>query len=418
MVVGAARAGLVVLALLVPRPAATAAAVPGPARQPAPPGAASVTATGDQARPTPWAQQEPGEPDQPGEPGSEGAGLSLLVATEGRPSTEAAFPFVVGEGATISGRLRFLSYEYPDYYGSEYNDLFSVALATPHGAVILATGNLNNSTWGEGSQGYTGGAETLAFNEDLGRFAGQTVELQVHVANVADTFYDSAVAVLDLRIDDEPACSDDRLADLHGMSGGAKDERVDGLDDRFTGRDGARFQSMVETVAAEAGVGPGLLAANALGEEPATGEWLAAGEVDVTRSGVDDWAGIAGDIRKAIPGAPEIPTTAAGDFRNGRDALRAMAWLLRYADVRMANEAGPAYTDLPANVRYALQRFAVDQGIPAAVDLARAGGAAGDGVLAGDGDVGPSDPQRTATVRAAQAVHLANTVFGEGASCR
>ena len=82
MVVGAVRAGVAVLALLAPPAAGHTAAVAGPARQPAP-------------------------PDEP---------LSLLVATEGRPSTEAAYPFVVGEGASISGKLRFLSQEYPTYY--------------------------------------------------------------------------------------------------------------------------------------------------------------------------------------------------------------------------------------------------------------------------------------------------------------
>lgn len=387
-----------VLALLVPRPAATAAAVPGPARQPAPPDAAALAGIA-----------------QP----SDDAGLALLVATEGRPSTQAAYPFVVGEGATIAGKLRFLSQEYPEYYGSEYNDLFSVTLATPQGAVVLATGNLNNSTWGAGSQGYSGSAETLTFNEDLGRFAGQTVELQIHVANVADTFYDSAVAVSDLRIDDEPPCDDDRLTDRHGVSdGGAKSDRINGFDPLFAGRDGARFRSMIETVAAEAGISPGLLAANALGEEPSTADWLTARPVPTTQSGTDDWAGIEGAIRKAIPGAPKIRTTAGGEFGNGRDALRAMAWILRYAEVRMANEVGAAYTALPADERYTLQRYAFDEGIPAAVELVRDAGPSGGGLLVDTGTVGDGDPQRTATVRAAQAVHLANTVFGEGASCR
>jgi hypothetical protein len=379
MVVGAVRAAAVVLALLVPRPAATAAAVPGPARQPAPPDA-----------------------DAP----------ALLVETQGRQSTEAAYPFVVGEGASISGTLRFLSQEYPEYYGSEYNDLFSVALATPQGAVVLATGNLNNSTWGEGTSGYSGSAETFAFHEDLGRFAGQTVELQIHVANVADTFYDSAVAVSDLRIDDEPPCGDDALEDAHGLGEAGKGDRLDTFDDSFTGRDGARFRNMVETVAAEAGVSHGLLAASALTEEPATAGWLTAEATPVTRSGVDDWPGIAGDIRKAIPGAPEIPLTAGGEFRNGRDALRAMAWALRYAEVRMTNEGGSAYTARPASERYALQRYAFEQGVPEAIELVRSG----DPALVTGGAPG-SDPQRAATVQAAQAVHLANAVFGEGASC-
>jgi hypothetical protein len=380
MVVGAVRAGVAVLALLAPPAAGHTAAVAGPARQPAP-------------------------PDEP---------LSLLVATEGRPSTEAAYPFVVGEGASISGKLRFLSQEYPTYYGSEYNDLFSVALATPQGAVVLATGNLNNSTWGEGSQGYGGTAQTLSFDEDLHRFAGQTVELQIHVANVADTLYDSAVAVFDLRIDDQPACGDDRLAERHGVpDGGGKRDRLDGFDPRFDGLDGARLRSLVETVAAEAGVSPGLLAVSALAQEPAPAEWLSPKAVPTGQSGVEDWERRSGQIRKAVPGAPRIPTSG-GSFANGRDALRAMAWSLRYAEVRMGAEAGAAYTGLPSAERFTLQLLAFDEDVPDAVAALEDDSG---GVLVTDGAVGADDPHRTATVRAAQAVHLANAVFGEGASC-
>ena len=358
----------------------------------------------------------------------EGGGLSLVVETAGRQSTQASYPFVVGEGASISGRLKFLSQEYPEYYGTEYNDLFSVALATPQGAIVLATGNLNNSTWGEGSLGYSGTAQTIEFSADLSRFVGQTVELQIHVANVEDTLFDSAVAVFDLRVDDEPACSDEQLRDLHGVPGGGdKRNRIDVFDQQFSGKNGARFRNLVETVAAEAGVSPGLLAVNALSERSSAAKWLTADPVQTQESGVDDWGTLAGDIGSKLPDAPDIPVTDTGEvftneqgrdipvveFANGRDALRAMAWTLRYAEVRMA-EGSAAYTSLPPNERYTLQRFAFNRGIPAAVELVRSG----DEVLVKDGDIGPSHPQRTATVRAAQAVHLANAIFGEGASCR
>src|SRR5688500_1587177 len=229
------------------------------------------------------------QPAQPAPP-AQGEGLSLVVATEGRQATQASYPFVVAEGAGISGRLRFLSQEYPEYYGTEYNDLFSVALATPQGAIVLATGNLNNSTWGEGSLGYSGTAQTIELSEDLSRFAGQTVELQIHVANVADTFYDSAVAVFDLHIDDEPPCSDQQLKDLHGVpDGGSKRDRLDAFDQHFAGVQGARFRNLVETVAREAGISPGLLAVNALTERSATSKWLTPDPVQTQESGVDDW---------------------------------------------------------------------------------------------------------------------------------
>jgi hypothetical protein len=356
-------------------------------------------------------------------------GQSLMVETEGRQSTQASYPFVVGEGASISGRLRFLSQEYPEYYGTEFNDLFSVALTTPQGAVVLATGNLNNSTWGEGTLGYSGTAETIEFSEDLSRFVGQTVELQIHVANVEDMLFDSAVAVFDLRIDDEPACSDEQLRDLHGVPGDSdKRNRIDGFDQHFSGKNGARFRNLVETVAAEAGVSPGLLAVNALSERTTASKWLTADPVQTQESGVDDWDSLAGDIRSKLPGAPDIAVSDTGEvfeneqgrdipiveFANGRDALRAMAWTLRYAEVRMTEDGAASFAGLPPNERYSLQRFAFNRGIPGAVDLVKSG----DDVLVKDGEIGPNHPQRTATVRGAQAVHLANAVFGEGASCR
>jgi hypothetical protein len=391
------RAGMVVLAFLMPRPAAAA--------QPAPPA-------------------PPGEKDS--------GALSLVVATEGRQFSQASYPFVVGEGASISGKLRFLSQEYPEYFGSEFNDLFSVALATPQGAVVLATGNLNNSSWGAGSQGYSGTAATIEISEDLSRFAGQTVELQIVVANVADMLFDSAVAVFDLRIDDQPPCRDDRLKDLHGIPDSPARDRLDGFDQQFAGRDGARFRNLVETIAREAGISPGLLAVNALTERSGTSSWLTADAVQAQESGVDDWAGLEASIRDRLPGAPLIPTTATSEvfeneqgreipiveFANGRDALRAMAWTLRFAAVRMTEDGSATYSALPPNERYALQRFAFNRGIPAAVDLVRETGASGESVLVDKGAVGSKHPQRTATVRGAQAVHLANSIFGEGASCR
>lgn len=363
-----------------------------------------------------------------------GGALSLLVATEGRASTSAAYPFVVDEGTSISGRLRFLSYEYPEYYGSEFNDLYSVALATPQGAIVLATGNLNNSTWGEGALGYTGGATTVEFNEELSRFAGQTVELQIQVANVADTLYDSAVAVFDLRIDDRPPCSDDQLRQQHGVPDGGgtpERDRLDGFDRHFGGRSGAKLKNLVESVAAEAGISAGLLAVNALTERSSPAAWFTSDGVQTQHAGVDDWATLGPEIQGRVPGAPAIAAQDTGqvfdneqgrqipvlEFANGRDALRAMAWTLRYAEVRMTEDGGAGYGDLPAGERYALQRFAFNRGIPAAVELVRQATGGQGAVLVDQGAIGPSHPQRTATVRAAQAVHLANAVFGEGASC-
>lgn len=410
------RAGTAVLVVLAVATMATALAGP-----------AAPTAGQDGGKPSETTAPATGPPSSA--PPAEA--LTMLVATEGRQSTSASYPFTVAQGASVSGKLRFLSQEYPEWYGSEYNDLYSVALATPQGAIVLATGNLNNSTWGPGSVGYSGTAATVEFNEDLSRFSGQTVELQIQVANVGDMLYDSAVAVFDLRIDDRPPCSDDDLRDRHGVpSGGAARDRLDGFDRHFEGRSGAKLKNLIEAVAAEAGISPGLLAVNALTERSSPSSWLTADPVQTQEAGVDDWATLGADIRAGVPGAPAVNAHDTGEvfvneqgreipvveFANGRDALRAMAWTLRYADVRMT-EGWAGYGDLPANERYTLQRFAFNRGIPGAVNLVREIGSGEGGALVDRGATGPSHPQRTATVRGAQAVHLANAVFGEGASC-
>jgi hypothetical protein len=232
-----------------------------------------------------------------------------------------------------------------------------------------------------------------------------------------DTAYDSAVLVSDLRIDEASPCDDDRLAELHGTPGQPAADRLDGLDQHFDGLSGARFQNLVEVVAAEAGVDPGLLAVNALTEQPTPSYWLTAGPVRAEDAGLGDWSAEAPEILGAVPGAPSIgPGPSPQELANGRDALRAMAWTLRDADVRLAQEVGSAYGDLPANQRYVLQRLAFDRGVDVAVAQGQEAASSGTSVVVASGDVA-ADPQRAATVRGAQAVHVAYSMFGQGVGC-
>lgn len=386
-----------------------------------------LTATTASALPATASQED--DPD-----GADDPGLTLFLETAGNQAAMSSYSFVVTEGGNVSGRLTFLSNEYPEYFGTQYNDLYSVTLATPQGVIDLASGNLNNSSWGPGSQGYNGTATTVEFSEDLSRFAGEALNLRVYVANVEDQLYDSAVSVSDLRIDDVPPCSDDDLHELHGLpASGRPRNLLDGWDRRFQGSRGARFMSLVEAAAAEAGINPGLLAVNALTENSSMSVWLSSGPVDTPESGVDDWDGLASRIESRVPGPPDISTAPTGEvfrneqdrdipilaFANGRDALRAMALTLRYAEVRMVEDGWQGFADLPANVRFSLQRYAFNRGIPGAIDLVEAAGANGGAdLLIPTGEIGPSHPQRTATVRGAQAAHVANEIFGEGVTCR
>lgn len=95
----------------------------------------------------------------------------------------------------VSGRLRFLSNEWPQYYGTEYNDTYLVRLTAPGKVEIIASGNVNSSTWSSGLLGYNGATPEITYNTDLSGLVGKTVQLAYEVQDVGDTIVDSALAV-------------------------------------------------------------------------------------------------------------------------------------------------------------------------------------------------------------------------------
>lgn len=95
----------------------------------------------------------------------------------------------------VSGRLRFLSNEWPQYYGTEYNDTYLARLTAPGKVEIIASGNVNSSTWSSGLLGYNGATPEITYNTDLSGLVGKTVQLAYEVQDVGDTIVDSALAV-------------------------------------------------------------------------------------------------------------------------------------------------------------------------------------------------------------------------------
>ncbi|AMQ88457.1 MULTISPECIES: hypothetical protein [Marinobacter] len=95
----------------------------------------------------------------------------------------------------VSGRLRFLSNEWPQYYGTEYNDTYLARLTAPGKVEIIANGNVNSSTWSSGLLGYNGATPEINYNTDLSGLVGTTVQLAYEVQDVGDTIVDSALAV-------------------------------------------------------------------------------------------------------------------------------------------------------------------------------------------------------------------------------
>ena len=128
---------------------------------------------------------------------------SAVVSTSGDENSlgKISQNFVVNPGEdTLVGKMKFLSNEYPTYYGSEFNDSYHLSLITPDGTKILSKGNLNSSTWGSGAGGYSGATEEINFSADVSKYAGKTVSLVGEVRDIGDSVVDSALALSDMRI--------------------------------------------------------------------------------------------------------------------------------------------------------------------------------------------------------------------------
>lgn len=95
----------------------------------------------------------------------------------------------------LQGSVRFLSNEYPTWYGTQYNDAYAVYAVTPGGMIMLAQGNLNSSDWSGDGLGFSGGTPAMSASADLSAFAGQAVSLYGLASDVGDTIIDSGVAL-------------------------------------------------------------------------------------------------------------------------------------------------------------------------------------------------------------------------------
>ncbi|GGR71534.1 hypothetical protein GCM10008959_36550 [Deinococcus seoulensis] len=108
----------------------------------------------------------------------------------------------------LKGQVRFLSNEYPTWYGTQYNDSYMVTLTTPYGVQTLASGNLNSSAWQGGLGGYSGATPVIPINIDLTQFPQDDgplpMTLSMSVSDVGDSIIDSAVAVTDFRLETDP----------------------------------------------------------------------------------------------------------------------------------------------------------------------------------------------------------------------
>ncbi len=216
----------------------------------------------------------------------------------------------------------------------------------------------------------------------------------------------------------------------HGIQAGTRRFRFDEFEDDFEGADGAAFWRSVHEVSQEFGVNPGLLAVNALTENVRS-LYLQTGGVRSTQVGLDYWntvyprllrrvpgaEGLRGNLIVTDPGPPPVYRTFTNEkgvftgrvrlLRNGYEALRALAAMLRYIELRLIDRVGGplAWRQLGVSQRFLLIRYYLNAGSGVALRLADRA-AAGEDLLEASGSAGPNHPQRTATIRAGQSIHV------------
>ncbi|MCX8129196.1 MAG: carboxypeptidase regulatory-like domain-containing protein [Clostridia bacterium] len=134
-------------------------------------------------------------------------GYSAIVTTAGNSVADGTLQQtfkVEKDAAKLVGRIKFVSNEWPTWYGSQFNDSYIVKLITPGGAKVLAKGNLNTSVWKAGVAGFNGSTDEIKVEVDVSAYEGKAVTLSVLVSDVGDMIVDSGVVVSDFKIIKQP----------------------------------------------------------------------------------------------------------------------------------------------------------------------------------------------------------------------
>jgi hypothetical protein len=199
-------------------------------------------------------------------------------------------------------------------------------------------------------------------------------------------------------------------------------------DSAFQGTLGQQLKELVSWAANEVDLNSGLVAVNAAVEVDRPKEvYLRAGPVSSFEIGVDDYYDKRVDIARKVPAHSnvrwdpsrvEVNINEQGRevrtvwFATGRDALLASAVYLKHGEVVLSTAATNSGNDtslLPVLVRYMLIRLAFNAGHAAALKYLQSA-LAGENILVW----GPrrTGPRWSATLHAAQALHVSEAIFG------
>ncbi|MGP8323663.1 MAG: choice-of-anchor L domain-containing protein [Methanosarcinaceae archaeon] len=135
--------------------------------------------------------------------GSYMAMISSGSGAVGGSSSALEQSFTVPEGANkLTIHYNFISEEYPEYVGSQYNDVMQVTLHTPDGSSEIAFEEVNSANFqpvsgipcgsGDCTWGQTGWIEASI---DVSQWAGTDDTLTLTVHDVGDTIFDTVVLV-------------------------------------------------------------------------------------------------------------------------------------------------------------------------------------------------------------------------------
>jgi hypothetical protein len=116
------------------------------------------------------------------------------VSTDGAPDVQTAQATIFVKPDTTKAfiQYKFITSEYPRYFGTQYNDYFSVTLRSDTGAYATVSNSMNNL----GHAAFDGSGATEWMTLELALPAGTTsVTYIVGVSNVGDSAVDSRVVV-------------------------------------------------------------------------------------------------------------------------------------------------------------------------------------------------------------------------------
>jgi hypothetical protein len=204
--------------------------------------------------------------------------------------------------------------------------------------------------------------------------------------------------------------------------------------DRFYwGAEGARLKRLVENAAKSVDLNPGLLGSIIMAETRQPSNYLTTEKVSSYLIGTDDFYEARSAIAERVPAYAKVhwdktqtPQSHPNDaitprevksilFDSGPDALLATAVYIKFREVRLreiAKELKGDFDSLPVETRFALTRMAMAAGTAGTTPALKDALAGKDILIRKAIPVKIYQTKRNATVRAAQAMHLSEWIFG------